>query len=271
MRRPLWDTPVLPQGDEKVRAVREMFDAIAPRYDVVNRLMTFGLDVRWRRRAVEELCLPRDSLVLDLASGTGDLCVDLAAAGHRPLSVDFSLGMLQADLHNWDNAEDAFRQCLELCEARGDRPLIASVLVNRSEVSCALARYDEAIAACYLAISISEETGADVQRGEALRWKGHALSLAGRHDAAEAASREVTRSMSSALQVRRRRASRVAWHAIRSEHDVEQSALGAALDQRLQIRGRLEGDRDQRSPLAEALVNRSPATADAGASERHDR
>src|SRR5262245_21454412 len=97
MRRPVWDTPVLPQGDEKVRAVREMFDAIAPRYDVVNRLMTFGLDVRWRRRAVEELCLPRDSLVLDLASGTGDLCVDLAAAGHRPVSVDFSLGMLQAD------------------------------------------------------------------------------------------------------------------------------------------------------------------------------
>jgi demethylmenaquinone methyltransferase/2-methoxy-6-polyprenyl-1,4-benzoquinol methylase len=97
MRRPLWDTPVLPQGEEKVRAVREMFDAIAPRYDVVNRLMTFGLDARWRRRAVAELCLPRESLVLDLASGTGDLCVDLAASGHRPLSVDFSLGMLQAD------------------------------------------------------------------------------------------------------------------------------------------------------------------------------
>jgi demethylmenaquinone methyltransferase/2-methoxy-6-polyprenyl-1,4-benzoquinol methylase len=88
---------VLPQGPEKVRAVREMFDAIAPRYDVVNRLMTFRLDVRWRRRAVEELRLPPDSLVLDLASGTGDLCVDLAAAGHRPLSVDFSLGMLHAD------------------------------------------------------------------------------------------------------------------------------------------------------------------------------
>lgn len=88
---------MLPQGAEKVRAVRDMFDAIAPRYDLVNRLMTFRLDVRWRRRTVTELSLPRDSLVLDLASGTGDLCVDLAAAGHRPVSVDFSLGMLQAD------------------------------------------------------------------------------------------------------------------------------------------------------------------------------
>src|SRR5215510_7238782 len=48
-----------------------------------------------------------------------------------------NLGMLYSDLHNWDNADAAFRQCLELCEARGDRPLIASVLVNRSEVSSA--------------------------------------------------------------------------------------------------------------------------------------
>lgn len=74
-----------------------MFDTIAPRYDLVNRVMTFRLDVRWRRRAVEALSLPRGSAVLDLASGTGDLCVDLAAAGHRPVSVDLSLGMLRAD------------------------------------------------------------------------------------------------------------------------------------------------------------------------------
>ena len=66
MQRPAWDAPVLPQGAEKVRAVREMFDAIAPRYDFVNRLMTFRLDVRWRHRTVEELWLPRDSHVLVL-------------------------------------------------------------------------------------------------------------------------------------------------------------------------------------------------------------
>ncbi len=92
-----WDRDTLPQGEEKAVAVREMFDTIAPRYDLINRLMTFRLDVRWRRKAVRLLDLPRASTVLDLASGTGDLCVELARAGHRPISADLSLGMLLAD------------------------------------------------------------------------------------------------------------------------------------------------------------------------------
>jgi demethylmenaquinone methyltransferase/2-methoxy-6-polyprenyl-1,4-benzoquinol methylase len=74
-----------------------MFDAIAPRYDLVNRLMTFGLDVRWRKRAVRKLRLSPGSLVADLASGTGDLCIELRKAGHRPISFDLSLGMLVMD------------------------------------------------------------------------------------------------------------------------------------------------------------------------------
>lgn len=77
--------------------MRDMFDTIAPRYDLVNRIMTFRLDVRWRRRAVKMLALEPGSVVLDLASGTGDLCVDLERAGLRPLSVDLSFGMLSAD------------------------------------------------------------------------------------------------------------------------------------------------------------------------------
>jgi demethylmenaquinone methyltransferase/2-methoxy-6-polyprenyl-1,4-benzoquinol methylase len=74
-----------------------MFDAIAPRYDLVNRIMTFRLDVRWRRRAVRALELDPGSRILDLASGTGDLCIDIAHAGHQPISVDLSYGMLVAD------------------------------------------------------------------------------------------------------------------------------------------------------------------------------
>jgi demethylmenaquinone methyltransferase/2-methoxy-6-polyprenyl-1,4-benzoquinol methylase len=74
--------------------VRAMFDRIAPRYDLVNRLMTFGLDQGWRRRAIRLLGLPPGSLVLDLASGTGDLVKAARVAGHRSFGVDLSLGML---------------------------------------------------------------------------------------------------------------------------------------------------------------------------------
>ena len=97
MNRSAWDAEQLPQGTAKVAAVREMFDTIAPRYDLVNRLMTFRLDVRWRRTAVARLALPGGSTVIDLAAGTGDLCRDLATAGYRPLAFDLSIGMLRAD------------------------------------------------------------------------------------------------------------------------------------------------------------------------------
>ena len=86
----------LPQGEAKVKAVDDMFDAIAPRYDLLNRLLTFGMDVGWRRRTVRSLELPPGSLVLDLACGTGDLCRELAKRGHRAVGVDRSAGMLAA-------------------------------------------------------------------------------------------------------------------------------------------------------------------------------
>jgi demethylmenaquinone methyltransferase/2-methoxy-6-polyprenyl-1,4-benzoquinol methylase len=92
-----WDRDSLPEGEEKVAAVRQMFDAIAPRYDLVNRLMTLRLDVRWRRLAVRSLELSPGAVVADLASGTGDVCVELARQHLRPLSVDLSFGMLHAD------------------------------------------------------------------------------------------------------------------------------------------------------------------------------
>lgn len=72
-----------------------MFDTIAPRYDLVNRVMTFGLDRLWRHQAVAALDLSPGSSVIDLACGTGDLCRDLQAGGHRPVGADLSLGMLR--------------------------------------------------------------------------------------------------------------------------------------------------------------------------------
>ncbi|MBX3283986.1 MAG: ubiquinone/menaquinone biosynthesis methyltransferase [Acidimicrobiales bacterium] len=90
------ETEPLPTGPEKVEAVRSMFDAIAPRYDLVNRVMTFRMDVGWRKRTIADLRLPQASTVLDLACGTGDLCRGLADAGLRPVGMDLSFGMLAA-------------------------------------------------------------------------------------------------------------------------------------------------------------------------------
>ena len=77
------DLADLPDIDDKPRAVEAMFDRIAPRYDALNRLLTFRMDVGWRRSAVRALALPDSSRVLDLACGTGDLCRTLIRAGHR--------------------------------------------------------------------------------------------------------------------------------------------------------------------------------------------
>lgn len=103
--RTTWDTQSLPQGEDKARMVQSMFDAIAPRYDLVNRIMTFRLDVRWRKRAVRDLHLPAGALVLDLAAGTGDLCIDLRRAKLQPIAMDLSFGMLSADRSNEPRAQ----------------------------------------------------------------------------------------------------------------------------------------------------------------------
>lgn len=86
----------MPEGSDKARVVEAMFDTVAPRYDLVNRIMTFGLDRRWRRVLVGTLGLPPRSTVADLACGTGDLCDELARAGLAPIGFDLSAGMLAA-------------------------------------------------------------------------------------------------------------------------------------------------------------------------------
>jgi demethylmenaquinone methyltransferase/2-methoxy-6-polyprenyl-1,4-benzoquinol methylase len=84
------------EGGDKRRAVEAMFDRVAPGYDRMNRIISLGLDRRWRRRAIRALALAPGAHMLDLACGTGDLCDDLAAAGHRAVGIDLSEGMLAA-------------------------------------------------------------------------------------------------------------------------------------------------------------------------------
>ncbi len=86
----------LPAPEDKADHVRSMFDRIAPRYDLVNRVMTFGLDTRWRRKATAALGLEPRTRVVDIACGTGDFCRDLDRAGIESIGVDLSLGMLKS-------------------------------------------------------------------------------------------------------------------------------------------------------------------------------
>jgi demethylmenaquinone methyltransferase / 2-methoxy-6-polyprenyl-1,4-benzoquinol methylase len=93
--------------------VRAMFDRIAGVYDVMNSVMTAGMHHRWRRRAADLAAVPAGEEALDVATGTGDLAVELASRGARVVAGDFSEEMLArarakqpAITWEWANAQD---------------------------------------------------------------------------------------------------------------------------------------------------------------------
>jgi demethylmenaquinone methyltransferase/2-methoxy-6-polyprenyl-1,4-benzoquinol methylase len=86
----------LGEGPDKARFVSEMFSRIAGRYDLMNGLMTFGMHHAWRRVAARQTLPVPEGPALDLATGTGDLALELRRAHPRRLIVgaDFALAML---------------------------------------------------------------------------------------------------------------------------------------------------------------------------------
>ena len=102
----------------KGRAIRQMFDEIAPRYDLLNRLLSFGVDRRWRRVAVHQLAIPPNGRVLDVATGTGDVALEIArqtAPSVQIVGADFTQGMLVRGLEKV--AASAYRGRIELVNA----------------------------------------------------------------------------------------------------------------------------------------------------------
>jgi len=81
---------------ELVLGSGEMFDKIAARYDMMNRVLSFGMDKGWRRRTVKALALGAKPHVLDLATGTGDLAIEIArrVPGSTVIGIDPSSQML---------------------------------------------------------------------------------------------------------------------------------------------------------------------------------
>jgi demethylmenaquinone methyltransferase / 2-methoxy-6-polyprenyl-1,4-benzoquinol methylase len=117
--------PVAHPPDTSPETIARMFDAIARRYDLLNHVLSLGIDRRWRRRAVRELRLRADSRVLDLCTGTGDLALaaleELPPEGGshtadvRVVGVDFAAEMLR-----WGRAKLARRNERRVALVRGD-------------------------------------------------------------------------------------------------------------------------------------------------------
>jgi demethylmenaquinone methyltransferase/2-methoxy-6-polyprenyl-1,4-benzoquinol methylase len=86
--------------DKTPARIAGMFDAIAPRYDLLNHLLSAGLDRRWRARAIAALKLSPHARVVDLCTGTADLAIEAArdSPGVRVLGVDFADAMLRLGL-----------------------------------------------------------------------------------------------------------------------------------------------------------------------------
>jgi demethylmenaquinone methyltransferase/2-methoxy-6-polyprenyl-1,4-benzoquinol methylase len=130
----------LPTGTEKRTQVRAMFDAIAPRYDLVNRVMTGGLDQRWRRRTLEALALPGGSRLVDLGAGTGDLVRLARRAGHQVVAIDLSWQMLATGRAREPfTAAQADAEALPIADGSVDGVVSGFALRNLRDLGTALA------------------------------------------------------------------------------------------------------------------------------------
>lgn len=106
----------------KGERIREMFDSIAPRYDFLNRLLSLGIDQRWRRFAVRQIRCSATGKVLDVATGTGDVALAIAAATPSTVQIcgiDFSPQMVGLGIEKVNGSEYAGRIKLQVapCEA----------------------------------------------------------------------------------------------------------------------------------------------------------
>jgi len=88
-------TPYKGSGLNKKQQVEKMFDTISTDYDGLNRVISFGIDVKWRKKVVALVHAQKPDLVLDIATGTGDLAINLAKTGAtKIIGLDISEGML---------------------------------------------------------------------------------------------------------------------------------------------------------------------------------
>lgn len=92
-------TPYKKSGDSKKVQVTEMFDTISGNYDGLNRVISFGIDIKWRNRVVAILQKKQPQTILDIATGTGDLAIKMVKTGAKKIvGLDISKGMLEVGI-----------------------------------------------------------------------------------------------------------------------------------------------------------------------------
>ena len=127
--------------------ISAMFDEIAPRYDLLNHVLSAGIDRVWRRRAIRSLALTGRECVLDVCTGTGDVAIEARSGGAaRVLGIDFSPAMLKLA------AEKLRRKRLErnIAVVRGDASIVpvADRSVDAVTIAFGIRNVDDRDAAC---------------------------------------------------------------------------------------------------------------------------
>ena len=90
--------------DKDPKVVSKMFDDISPTYDVLNHILSMSIDVGWREQALDELDISEGEVILDIATGTGDMAL-LAhkRKGCSVVGVDISRNMIEVAVDKWDS------------------------------------------------------------------------------------------------------------------------------------------------------------------------
>ena len=109
-------TPLNSTGKERADRVQKMFSKIAPKYDLMNRIMTGGQDIRWRREVIRLAKLEEGDALLDLGAGTGDLAREGLKQNPaiRALAGDFTLNMMRAGRKDADTLDWSATDALNL-------------------------------------------------------------------------------------------------------------------------------------------------------------
>ena len=140
-------TPVSTAPDKTADRIAGMFDAIAPRYDLLNHLLSAGIDKRWRARMIRSLELTGRETLVDVCTGTGDVALAARAAGAaRVLGVDFAGAMLRLGVTKVQGAGQDDRVTL----VRGDamRLAVAANVADAVTVAFGIRNVEQPEVAC---------------------------------------------------------------------------------------------------------------------------